>query len=227
MADSPDTNAQPQAQGSSKNLEPWQRATLGALLLGAAGAAGGAYMTDTPEDMTPSEVLKERIKNALIVGGLGAVGGLGLGYAFGEAGVGGDPLPPNVANEASVRSAGSETARDVYLKKGVSSALGGGAGWVAGKAATGLLPVLRLPVKGLALIPGAKWRSGMSTLDRWLGSPTLEKALPAAGAVGGASAGWTRGNDFGNYIIDATGLGKQQLTPEQQQMIEAAAQQQQ
>lgn len=52
--------------------------TTAALLTGGAGALGGLAMTKTDPDEDPETSMKRRLKNALIVGGLGAgVGALG------------------------------------------------------------------------------------------------------------------------------------------------------
>lgn len=57
-----------------------ENAIWGALLTGGLGAVAGGLATKPDEDLTPGEQFKQRLKNALMVGLMGAAGGGGAGY---------------------------------------------------------------------------------------------------------------------------------------------------
>lgn len=100
------------------------RAGIGALLGGGLGALSGAYLTDAPEDMTPSEVFKARLENTIVTGLLGALGGAGAGYASGELGIGGEAPTMDDKRDVLIDKYGPENGWDTLLKRGVPGVTG-------------------------------------------------------------------------------------------------------
>lgn len=120
------------SNGAEGNLSSGTKALIGALLAGGLGAVGGAYFTEAPEDMAPSEVFKARLKNALVTGLAGAIGGGGLGYALGEMGVGGAKATSDQIDDALKNEFGKQGWADLYTPKVAGGVLGGLVGAGAG-----------------------------------------------------------------------------------------------
>lgn len=80
-----------------------ENAIWGALLTGGLGAVAGGLATKPDENLTPGEQFKQRLKNALMVGLMGAAGGGGAGYLLTNAGIvdtkGGDTPKPEPTAE--------------------------------------------------------------------------------------------------------------------------------
>lgn len=163
MADEKDNKKQDSNTGSSESTDLATRSAIGALLGGGLGALGGAYLTDAPEDMAPSDVFKERLKNALVTGLLGAVGGGGLGFVTGKLGIGTAAPSADAYEDDLKRKYGIEGFYGRAAKKGIGAVGGYAAGrYMLGAPAAhlagmkkGLQPHIEGRIRGVPGLVGA------------------------------------------------------------------------